>query len=74
MFKSFVLKQLLKSKLKNIPEAEQDKIIAVVEKNPDLFMKIATEIQEKTKSGVDQMSAAMEVMRTHEEEIKKIVS
>jgi hypothetical protein len=73
MFQSFLLKQLLKSKLKDVPEEEQEKILAIVEKNPDIFMKIAGEIKEKTKSGEDQMAAVMETMKNHEDELKQIL-
>ncbi|OHA15747.1 MAG: hypothetical protein A2743_03925 [Candidatus Taylorbacteria bacterium RIFCSPHIGHO2_01_FULL_43_47] len=73
MFKSFLMKQLLKSKLKDMPSAEADKILAIVEKNPDFFVKIAGEIQEKIKAGKDQMQATIEVMKSHEAELKNIL-
>lgn len=72
MFKSFLLKQMLKSKLKDVPPEQIDTITAIVEKNPDFFMKIAGEIKKKTDSGMDQMQATMEVMKEHEDELKKI--
>ena len=67
------MKQMLKSKLKDMPESEQEKILAVVEKNPELFMKIAREVEEKTKQGKDQMTAAMEVMKNYESELRGIL-
>ena len=70
---SFLMKKMLKSKLKDIPEAEQEKVIAAIEKNPELFQKIALEIQEKTKGGKDQMSAAMEVMQKYQTELKGLM-
>ncbi len=73
MIKDFFMKRLLKSQMKGVPEAEQERIIALVEKNPELFQKIAAEMQEKMKGGMDQMSAAMEVMKGHEQEIKKVM-
>jgi hypothetical protein len=73
MLKSFILKQMLKLKLKDVPEEQIEKIATVVEKNPDFFMKIAEEIKKKTDSGMDQMQATMEVMKVHEGELKKIV-
>jgi len=74
MLKSFLLKQLLKSKLKDIPEADQQKILSVIEKNPDFFMTIAKKVEEKTKLGMDQMSAIQSVMEENESELKKIIS
>ncbi len=69
MLKEFLMKKMLQSKLKDVPQAEQDKIFKMVEKNPELFQKIALEVQEKIKGGKDQMSATMEVMKSHEAEL-----
>lgn len=69
---NFLMRKLIKSKLKGVPEAEQEKILLMVEKNPALFQKIATEIQEKVKSGKDQNTASMEVMMAHRDELQAI--
>ena len=54
--------------MKGVPQAEQDKIFDMIEKNPDLFQKIGAEVQEKMqKEGKDQMVAAMEVMQKHKD-------
>ncbi len=74
MFKNFLVKKMLKSQLKGVPEAEQEKLIAIIEKNPDLFMKIAQETQEAMKGGKDQMTAAMEVMKSHENELRSLMT
>ena len=71
--KDFLLRKLIKSKLKGVPEAEQEKLIAMVEKNPELFQKIATEAQEKIKGGQDQMAAMMDVMKKYEADLKKLM-
>lgn len=65
----------MKSKLKgqNIPEEQQDKILDVMLKNPELFKKIAQEAQEKIKEGKDQQSAMMEVMQEHQDELKDLM-
>ena len=73
-FKNFLMKKLLKSKMKDIPEAEQEKMLGAIEKNPDFFQNIALEIQAKIKEGKDQMTATMEVMHKHQEELKKIMN
>lgn len=72
MFQEFLLKKLLKSKLGDVPEGEIDRIIKLVKENPALFQKIAGEVEAKIKSGKGQMDAVMEVMRAHEEELKKL--
>ena len=73
-FKKFLMKKLLKSKMKDIPEAEQEKMLSAIEKNPDFFQNIAAEVQAKMKEGKDQMTATMEVMQKHQEELKKIMN
>lgn len=57
--------------MKGVPDAEIDKIVTIVEKNPQLFEKIGTEIQAKVKAGRDQQGAAMEVMKAHEVELRR---
>lgn len=74
MFQSFITRQLLKSKMKDIPEADQEKFLKILEKNPDFFMKIAKEVQEKTKQGLAQEQAMLSVMQTHKDELQKILS
>ncbi len=73
MFKEMLMKKMLKSKMKDMPEAEQEKMIKLVTENPELFQKIGLEIQAKMKEGKDQMAATMEVMKAHQDEIKKIM-
>ncbi len=72
--KTFLMKKMLKSKMKDVPEAEQEKIFAAIEKNPELFQKIALETQEKMKQGKDQMAASMEVMQKYQEELKQAMN
>lgn len=73
MLKNFLMRKMLKSKLKDVPEAEQEKMLSMIEKNPDFFKKIATEIQEKVRQGKDQMGATMEVMQKYQDDLKKIM-
>jgi hypothetical protein len=71
MFQNFLLKKMLRTQ--GVPEAQIDMFIKMMEKNPELFKTIATEIQEKTKGGMSQMDASMEVMKKYEQELKKLV-
>jgi hypothetical protein len=73
MFKNFMLKQVLKSKMKGMPEAQQKMFLEVIEKNPDFFKKIGEEVEAKKKSGKDEMSATMEVMRQHQSEFQRLM-
>jgi uncharacterized protein YneF (UPF0154 family) len=69
----FFFKQLLKSKMKDIPPAEQEKILSVLEKNPDFFKNIAEKVQSKMKNGKDQTAAMMETISEHKEELQKVL-
>lgn len=71
MFKNFLLKKMLKAQ--GIPDEQIDMVLKMMEKDPELFKKIAKEIQQKIKEGKDQMNASMEVMKKYEAELKKLV-
>lgn len=59
--------------MKDIPEAEQEKIFSAIEKNPNFFQNVAMEVQVKIKEGKDQMTATMEVMKKYQEELGNIM-
>ena len=63
---------MLQSKMKGMPQEDQDKALAMLQQNPDLFKKIAEETQEKVKGGMDQMKAAMEVASKYKDELQKL--
>jgi ribosomal protein L14E/L6E/L27E len=72
-FKNLMMKQMVKSQMKGVPQEQQDKIISAMEKNPQFFEDIAKKIEQKQKEGKDQMSAAMEVMRENQDELRKLM-
>lgn len=74
MFKELLLKKLIKSKLGDLPAGEQDKIIRIVTKNPELFQEIAVKIKKEMNSGKDQMAATMSVMKEYQGQIQKLMS
>ncbi len=71
--KTFLMKKMLASQMKGVPQAEQDKIFAMIEKNPDLFTKIAKEVETEMKNGKDQMAATMEVVKRYEKDLKGLM-
>ncbi|OHA91397.1 MAG: hypothetical protein A2758_02980 [Candidatus Zambryskibacteria bacterium RIFCSPHIGHO2_01_FULL_49_18] len=71
--KDFFLKQALKHKLKDVPEAQREILTSAMERNPELFKKIGDEIKTLTKQGMSEMSASMMVMRKHQSELQKIM-
>lgn len=64
---------MVKRQLKGMPEAEIDRIVALVSKHPEIFKKIGDQIQAKVKSGRSQQAATMEVMRANQAELQKIL-
>lgn len=73
MLKNFMMKQMLKSQMKDVPEEEQERILKMVSDNPQFFENIAAEIQKKQSEGKDQISAILEVMTVHKDELQKML-
>ncbi len=73
MFKELLMKKLIQSKLGNIPKEQQDKIVTIVTKNPELFQEIAMKIKSQMDSGKDQMKATMHVMEEYKDQIQKLM-
>ena len=72
--KDYLIKKVVESKLKDVPEAQRAQILALVTKNPELFKKIGEEIDRRVKGGGEpQMKATMEVMKKYKEEISKLM-
>lgn len=63
----------MKWKMKDVPEAQREQIMALVKKNPELFKKIGEEVERRTKGGEPQMKATMEVMKKYRNELASIM-
>lgn len=73
--KNYAIKKMLQSQLKNVPADQQAMIMEMVEKNPQLFEKIAKEMQAEMKqNGNNQMAAAMKVLPKYQQELQKNLS
>ena len=70
---NFFMKALLKKQMKGVPDADIDKFIAMVEKNPDFFKQVAVEAQEKMKSGMGQQEAVMAVLQNKQTELAQVM-
>jgi len=71
MFKNYLLKKMLAKQ--GVPEEQIEMFIKMMERDPELFKKIAEEMQVKIKGGMDQMQAGQEVMKKYEEDLKKLI-
>jgi len=72
-FKNFVMKQAIKSQMKGVPKEQQDMMMRAVEKDPQFFENIAKEIEQKVKEGKSKTAASMEVMRKHQDELRRLM-
>jgi len=78
MFKNLkgkIIKKLIQSKLKgmNLPKDQEEMIVNMVIENPELFQKIGQKIEQKTKQGMNQQAAMMQVFREHQDELKGLM-
>jgi hypothetical protein len=71
--KNFMMRKLLEKQLKDAPADQREMIMTMIEKDPALFEKIATEMQAEIKSGKDQMAAAMKVMPKYQDQIRALM-
>ena len=70
----FFLRQMMKAKLKDVPEAQREQIMQLVTKNPELFKKIGEEVDRRVKKGGEpQMKATMEVMKKYRAELAALM-
>lgn len=68
------MKKLLQSKLKALPQEQQDMIMTLMEKDPQLFQDMSKEIKEKQKEeGLDEQTASMQVMFKYKDRIQKLM-
>ncbi len=71
--KDFFMRKMIESKMKDVPKEEQERILNLIQKNPELFKKIAEEIQVEMGKGKDQMEASMEVMMKYKDEVERVM-
>ena len=71
--KDFFVKQALKLGTKNMPKEQQEMMIKLMEKKPELFEQIAKDIKASTDKGTPEMYAAFEVMKKYEKQLQAAV-
>lgn len=69
------MRKLIDSQMKNAPADQKQMIMEMLEKDPQLFEKIAKEMQAELKSnGNNQTAAAMKVLPKYQKEILSVMS
>ena len=71
--KDFILNQYVKRKLKDLPPAQREQMMALVTKDPELFKKIGEEVERRKKGGESEMKASMEVMKKYQAELRALM-
>jgi hypothetical protein len=70
----FLVRQVAKHKLKDVPEGQREQIMGILEKDPALMKKIGEEIDRRVKKGGEnQMKATMEVMKKYRNELASVM-
>ncbi len=73
MLKQFLTKKALEWRLRKAPQAQREQILALVEKDPDLFTKIAQEIKTEMKKGKGETAAALAVMPKYQQQLRAVM-
>jgi succinate dehydrogenase flavin-adding protein (antitoxin of CptAB toxin-antitoxin module) len=72
MIKDFLIKKMMEHKMKDLPKEQREMIETLLEKNPDLFMKMTKEVEHKVKKeGKQEMLAMMEVGKKYQKELRE---
>lgn len=66
------MKAMMSKQLKGMPKEMQEKILGMVEKNPEFFEKMSKEIKARTDAGQDQMMAMQTVAKEHQAELQQM--
>ena len=69
--KSFFVKKMLTAK--GVPPEQAEMVMMMMEKDPELFKKIAKEVEQKKKEGKNETAATMEVMRKYQGDLQKLM-
>ena len=64
---------MLKRAFGNIPPEEQERIIGIINRHPEIFVKVGKSIQEKIAAGKNQTEAAQEAMQEHRAELETVL-
>ena len=70
MFKDLLIKKMLKRQ--GLSDEQINQLLEIVNKNPELFKKIAEETQSRIKNGEGQTEASLAVMKKYEAELRKL--
>lgn len=59
--------------MRDVPEAQREQMLSLIQKDPELFKKIGEEIERRKKGGEPEVKAAMEVMKKYRVELSTLL-
>lgn len=74
MIKEFLMKQLIKRKMSQLPPHMQEKFASAMEKDPEFFKMLAKEIEDEQKRGRGDMAASVIVLKKHQKRLQELLS
>ncbi|GEM_PF-5164783 len=72
MFADFLFKKAIREIPGDLSSEEQQQLVALVEKQPEFFMRLAREFDDKVAAGKSQEDAAAEVINSHGIELRSL--
>ena len=72
MLKNFLMKQLVKSQLSKLPPEAQKMIMDIMEKNPELLMRMAEVMQAAKAAGKSDQDAFVALAAKYKDELQKL--
>ena len=73
--KNYAMRKMLQSQMKDAPESQQQMVMEMLEKDPQLFEQLAKEMpEEMKKNGNNQMAAAMKVLPKYQQQLMNAMS
>lgn len=73
MIPNFLMQKMVENQLKTLPPEQKEKIISLINSNPEFFKEMAEDIQKELSSGKDKMAAAMVVAQKNEQRLKELL-
>lgn len=70
---SFLLGKYANWKMRDVPGAQREQMLSLIQKDPELFKKIGEEIERRKKGGEPEVKAAMEVMKKYRVELSTLL-
>jgi hypothetical protein len=73
MLKDFLTRKMLTSQLGEVPAEDREKLMGAIEENPELFRKIAEDVEAGVRAGKDKMAVTFEIVEKYKTELAKVL-